>query len=139
MAKIDPVALHPLEGPPYDKLHFVRMTATRVPLYWVEGTALAPAGALASLQQAFRKYGGSCFYCGRQFPAQDFSKAGAHRDHVVARSHGGSDRLHNLVIACSKCGTAKADRAVQDFQPTAAKTYLAALERHLARALGAGD
>lgn len=139
MAKFDPVALHPLDGPPYDKLHFVRLNPQRVPLYTVAGSPSAAAGAERALARAFALYGGACFYCGKTFKPQPLSPRGAHRDHVVAQSCGGSDRLHNLVIACSPCGSKKADRPLEDFQPPAATKYSAALERHIARALGAAS
>jgi 5-methylcytosine-specific restriction endonuclease McrA len=91
---------------------------------------------LDALARAFAAYGGSCFYCEREFPPQKLSTRGAHRDHVIATSKGGSDRLHNLVIACQECGTEKANRSIRDFRPSAADKYVAALERHIARALG---
>jgi 5-methylcytosine-specific restriction endonuclease McrA len=36
-------------------------------------------------------------------------------DHVVAQSHGGSDRIANLVIACHECNERKADQALEVF------------------------
>lgn len=36
-------------------------------------------------------------------------------DHVVPQSHGGSDRVANLVIACRACNLAKGDKLLEDF------------------------
>ncbi len=36
-------------------------------------------------------------------------------DHVVPRSHGGSDRVANLVIVCRACNLAKGDKLLEDF------------------------
>ena len=136
MARIDPITSHPVKGLPYDHLNFVKMNSRRVPLYSVHGYTGAPTGAKEALGRAFARYGGRCFYCRKKFGPQPLSRKLAHRDHIIAESHGGSDRLHNLVIACTPCGTAKGDRSIQDFRPQVAKEYLAALERHIARALG---
>ena len=137
MARFDPIALHPLAGRPYDKIRFVRMTPSRVPLYRVEGSSAAERGAGDALRVAFAIHGGECFYCRRRFKPQPLSRKQAHRDHVVPCSRGGSDRLHNLVIACTGCGAAKADRPIRHFDPAAADRLLVELERHIARALGA--
>ena len=136
MAKLDPVTLHPLAGVPYEQIEFVKLNNKRVPLYKVRGVTSSEMGAKAALAQAFRRYGGKCFYCPVTFKAQPLSKSPAHRDHVVAHSVGGSDRLHNLVIACKKCGSDKGARSLEDFKPSAAREYIYALERHIARALG---
>jgi 5-methylcytosine-specific restriction endonuclease McrA len=103
----------------------------------VEGADVAPAGALEALSRAFQRYGGKCFYCPTRFEPQPFSPTTAHRDHVIAASAGGSDLLHNLVIACHRCDTEKGSDTVQDFRPKAAKAYLAALEKHIARCVRA--
>lgn len=36
-------------------------------------------------------------------------------DHVIPRSHGGGDRVANLVIACRVCNLAKGDKPLEDF------------------------
>lgn len=137
MAKMGPIAIHPLPGLPYDKLLFVRLSANRTPYYQVFGSNAAPCGAFKALGHAFQLYGGVCYYCQRKFKPHPLSRSRAHRDHVVPRSSGGSDRLHNLVIACKKCGSEKADKPLRAFQPKLADHYLCALETHIAKALGA--
>lgn len=132
MARIDQIAAHPLEGRPYDKLIFVELNHHYVPIYRVVGCDLPAAGAFEALGRAFEKYGGECFYCRIKFKAQPLSLLEAHRDHVIATSLGGSALLHNLVIACKKCGRDKSNDPVHDFRPKAAKAYLSALERHIA-------
>jgi 5-methylcytosine-specific restriction endonuclease McrA len=136
MAKIDPIALHPISGLPYEKIRFVRMNAKRIPLYAVDEHE-GECGAAKALDRAFRLYGGQCFYCQTNFQPQAFSTGGAHRDHVVADSSGGSERLHNLVVACQACGSRKSNKPLRKFRPEAADRYLAVLERHIANALGA--
>jgi 5-methylcytosine-specific restriction endonuclease McrA len=136
VAKIDPIAKHPLDGLPYDRLEFVKMGPDRTPYYRVVGSNRDPSGALKALGHAFEKYGGACFYCRKKFPPQRLSEKRAHRDHVIPESIGGSNRLHNLVIACAGCGTAKANKPLRQFRPKLADSYLEALERHIARALG---
>ena len=136
MAKIDPIAKHPLQGLPYDRLEYVKLSADRIPHYRVIGSRRDPCGAFKALGHAFEMYGGTCFYCGKKFAPQLLSEKRAHRDHIIPESAGGSDRLHNLVIACTKCGTKKSDKPIRQFRPKLADTYLQALERHIARALG---
>jgi 5-methylcytosine-specific restriction endonuclease McrA len=136
VAKIDPIALHPLQGVPYDRLEFARMLPDRTPLYRVIGSDKEPSGAFKALGCAFERYGGTCFYCDKKFPPQPLAEGRAHRDHVVPASASGSDRLHNLVIACSGCGAKKANKPLHRFRPRASDAYLQALEGHIARALG---
>ena len=135
MAKIDPIAAPPFPGLPYEKIEFVRLNAKRVPLYRVKGGEEI-AGAFETLGRAFVRYGGECFYCGKKFRPASFSHNKAHRDHVVADSSGGSPRLHNLVIACVRCGTLKANKPIRQFRPKVADRYLTMLEAHISRALG---
>jgi 5-methylcytosine-specific restriction endonuclease McrA len=138
MSNIDKrIAGHPLLGNPYDKLQPVRLDGNRVPLYVVKGTPDGPAGAFEALGRAFENYGGKCFYCPTKFKPQSLS-TNAHRDHVLAVSNGGSDLLHNLVIACGKCGRTKSNDLIHDFRPKSAKEYLAALERHISECVRAG-
>jgi len=139
MAKLDRIAAHPIREVPYDKLVFVKLDRNRVPLYSVTGREEPPSGTLTALGRAFERHGGKCFYCSAKFEPQPFSSRVAHRDHVLAASKGGSDLLHNLVIACTSCGRAKADDPIHDFRPRAAKDYLAALESHISRCVRASD
>jgi 5-methylcytosine-specific restriction endonuclease McrA len=134
MAKLERlIAAHPIPGEPYDKLEFVKLNQHRVPLYSVKDCEEPPSGGFEALRRAFVKYGGKCFYCGTRFEAQQLTQGIVHRDHVLAKSRGGSDMLHNLVIACSKCDRIKAADPIHDFRPKSAKAYLAALENHIAR------
>jgi 5-methylcytosine-specific restriction endonuclease McrA len=132
------IAAHPLRGNPYDKLEFVRFDGNGTPLYRVEGVGGAARGAATALGKAFELYGGKCFYCPTKFSPQRLSNdnSTAHRDHVIATSQGGTTLLHNLVIACGRCGRTKADDPVHEFRPKSAKEYLEALNRHIAACLG---
>ncbi len=49
-----------------------------------------------------------CAYCGKEgVPLQI--------EHILARVHGGTDRIANLTLACEPCNLRKAARAVEDF------------------------
>jgi 5-methylcytosine-specific restriction endonuclease McrA len=136
MAKIDQLlAAHPIRQNPYDKLEFAGRNHHKIPLYRVRGCEKLPAGAPEALARAFAKYGGQCFYCPTKFDPQLFSPGKAHRDHVLATSLGGSDLLHNLVIACQACGREKANDPIHYFKPKAAKKYLIALDKHIERCI----
>lgn len=57
--------------------------------------------------ELFEKQMRSCFYCGGEF---EESKAGLflyHRDHYVALASGGTDHIHNIVLACPGCNKKK--------------------------------
>lgn len=131
------VATHPVRGKPYDKLEFVRVNDHGVPLYRVHGLDDDPMSGWNALGRAFELYGGRCFYCATKFKPQPLSNdpVKAHRDHVIATSQGGTDLLHNLVIACGKCGRTKSHDPIHDFRPKSAKEYLAALNTHIAHCL----
>lgn len=139
MAKIQlHVAAHPLPGLSYNKIEFVDRDHNRMPLYRVNGCLQKPTGARLALSRAFAIHGGSCFYCPTKFQPHPLSEMEAHRDHVRPISKGGSHLLHNLVIACRKCGRDKANDLIHDFKPKAAKAYLDALESHIARCVLGG-
>jgi 5-methylcytosine-specific restriction endonuclease McrA len=140
MARIElHIAEHPLPGLPYNQIEFVGRDQNRVPIYRVNGCAAPAAGARLALSRAFAIHGGKCFYCPTRFRPHLLSELDAHRDHVLPTSKGGSDLLHNLVIACRKCGRDKADDLIHDFKPKAAKAYLEALESHIARCVRLGE
>jgi 5-methylcytosine-specific restriction endonuclease McrA len=52
-----------------------------------------------------RKYGPVCTYCKKEFPEKDLTL-----DHVYPVSKGGSNKLTNLVLACSVCNGKKANK-----------------------------
>jgi 5-methylcytosine-specific restriction endonuclease McrA len=49
-----------------------------------------------------------CAYCGATGVSLEI-------DHVIPQSHGGSNRVTNLVIACRVCNLAKGDKLLEDF------------------------
>lgn len=53
--------------------------------------------------------GGACFFCRRQL-----SKTEASIEHLVARSHGGSDSVDNLVVCCRKLNALLGDMSVKE-------------------------
>jgi hypothetical protein len=54
------------------------------------------------------KYNYQCVYCGAKNVVFE-------KDHVIARSRGGSDRISNLVLACVKCNQAKSNKPIEIF------------------------
>jgi 5-methylcytosine-specific restriction endonuclease McrA len=54
------------------------------------------------------KYQRRCVYC-------DAQQVPLTKDHVIARSKGGSDRVSNLVLACVRCNEQKGNRPVEEF------------------------
>lgn len=54
------------------------------------------------------KWGHQCVYC----DAQDIR---LEIDHIQARSHGGSNRISNLTIACKHCNQAKNNQDIREF------------------------
>lgn len=47
----------------------------------------------------------TCQYCGQKFPSEELTY-----DHVIPRSRGGETRWTNIVTACVRCNTLKANR-----------------------------
>ena len=122
---------HPIRGKPYDQLEYVRQDGNKVALYRVAGSNKTERRGLEALRDAFALVGGSCFYCRKTFKPQPLDKNIVHRDHVMPTCKGGTNHLHNLVIACVHCGSAKSDDDIFDFRPSAAKRYQKALSDHL--------
>jgi 5-methylcytosine-specific restriction endonuclease McrA len=130
---------HPLRCKPYDQLEFVRQDGNKVALYRVKGSGKGASGAFEALGQAFALFGGACFYCRKAFEPRPLDKRIVHRDHVVPISNGGTDHLHNLVIACAHCGSAKGADDIFEFRPPAAKQYQKAISDHLLHCMKTGS
>lgn len=126
------VAAHPLQGPPYNAIKFVRLDGQGTPLYRVGKNK--EQGALKALKQAFELHGGHCFYCRVPMKPQPMSQD-CTRDHVRPTSVGGQDFLHNLVLACGPCNRSKGGQGVVSFRVGAAEKYVKALDRHLVKCL----
>jgi hypothetical protein len=128
------VAHHPVCETPYNKLVYVGANAHGTPLYQVMGTARSPCSAPTALRAAFIRYGGRCYYCSQRLKPQA-RPSPVSLDHVVASASGGTNLLHNLVIACKGCNKDKGSQAMSEFKREACTEYLAALERHIADAV----
>ncbi len=59
-------------------------------------------------QYVLAKWHYRCAYCGKQEVPFEL-------DHIVPRSHHGSDRVSNLALACHACNQAKGDRTAEEF------------------------
>jgi len=58
-----------------------------------------------SRENVFHRDGYVCQYCGKKFKRDDLTI-----DHVVPKSHGGSNNWDNIVSSCEPCNAKKADR-----------------------------
>lgn len=58
-----------------------------------------------SLRELFNIYDRTCHYCRKPIPF-----AVATKDHYIPRSKGGTNRADNMVLACKRCNTNKADK-----------------------------
>jgi 5-methylcytosine-specific restriction endonuclease McrA len=138
MAEADPthwhcVLAHPLNASPYNRIRFKRFDGQSTAIYEVEGHA-GESGAYEALARAFAKYGAECFHCGKRMPASN-SMDQASRDHIHPKAKGGSERLHNLVLAHKKCNQNKAALPLAKFNPDAGDKYLRALDEHISRCI----
>jgi hypothetical protein len=84
----------------------------------------------------------SCMYCGRDLHSAD--AADVTLDHLVCRSHGGSNEADNLVTACRSCNSARGAKSVEEYAPGGALERIALariipLNVKLAKAIIAGE
>jgi len=62
----------------------------------------------------FKKYNGRCVYCDNK--AEEI-------EHLIPKSKGGTDSVHNLVIACRKCNELKGKLSLKDFGKAVGKDF----------------
>ena len=62
----------------------------------------------------FKKYNGRCVYCDNK--AEEV-------EHVIPKSKGGTDSVHNLVIACRKCNKLKGRLSLKEFGKVVGKDF----------------
>lgn len=55
-------------------------------------------------KQLRKRDGDDCFYCGLEMPTSDMTI-----EHVLAKKHGGNDKLANLALAHEECNTKAGD------------------------------
>lgn len=65
-------------------------------------------GIKFSRSNVYQRDGYRCQYCRTKFPAALLTY-----DHVVPKSHGGRRDWHNIVTACQKCNSRKANRTCE--------------------------
>ncbi|MEM9072072.1 MAG: HNH endonuclease [Myxococcota bacterium] len=53
---------------------------------------------------------GKCIHCGRRLAVGLRGKSAASVEHIVPRTHGGTDALANLAVACRPCNHGKGAR-----------------------------
>ena len=112
---------HCLTGKPYRMVVYERSNQT-TPLYRVAGSDRHALGAEKALREAFRIYGGDCFYCKKPIKAGDLTS-----DHAEATVSGGKTHLQNLLLACKPCNAGKGHKPIECFHPDAGREWLSAL------------
>jgi 5-methylcytosine-specific restriction endonuclease McrA len=120
---------HPIDKNPYHCIRFSRFDHNGTPLYRVTKEE-GETGAYQALQRAFARHGGHCFHCDRWIEAQPMSHE-VNRDHIQPRSSGGSDYLHNLVLAHGDCNRAKGSKDLAQFSVERGDKYLKLLDQHV--------
>lgn len=60
-----------------------------------------------TILQLINRDGDRCYLCRNTYPAGAY-----HLEHVIPRSHGGTDALTNLAIACATCNSRKGQHYV---------------------------
>lgn len=59
------------------------------------------------VMQLLSRDGDRCYLCNMSSPPSQYQI-----DHIIARSRGGEDRLHNYALTCRSCNARKSDRIV---------------------------
>lgn len=62
-----------------------------------------------NVTELYARDGGECFYCGINLVLEN-----ATSEHVLAKTHGGNDNQHNLVLACQPCNVEADARSIID-------------------------
>lgn len=65
-------------------------------------------------EQVWRKYGGTCAYCGK--PVQVDDAKGYQVDHIDPVYHGGGNGVENLNPSCGGCNWWKGTRTVEEYR-----------------------
>jgi 5-methylcytosine-specific restriction endonuclease McrA len=127
---LDSVATaHPIGTKPYHCIRFSRFDHNAAPLYTVTGID-GEYGAYNALRHALARHGGHCFHCGKWIEPQPMSQE-VNRDHIQPRSSGGSNYLHNLVLAHGDCNRAKGSKDLAQFSVERGDKYLKLLDQHI--------
>jgi 5-methylcytosine-specific restriction endonuclease McrA len=112
---------HWLDDLPYRALVYSKNSPHGTPLYLVAGSNADASKSHNALTEALRVHRSAscCFYCGRGGKSVELSV-----DHVDPKCRGGTDSLHNLVIACVKCNGDKAAQTIEAYAPDASRRWL---------------
>lgn len=127
------LAAHPIRKKPYNAIRLDHIDGNGVPIYRV-ARCERHMGASAALKLAFETFGGHCFHCEIWMSPQPLSHR-CTRDHLRPKADGGSDYLHNLVLACGPCNRAKGRSGITDFHAERSAEYLKALDEHIVRCI----
>jgi 5-methylcytosine-specific restriction endonuclease McrA len=119
---------------PYRMVVFKELNQHKVPVYLVAGVSRSPMRANKALRLAHEHFGGNCHYCNKPVTPEQLSI-----DHAEPVSKGGSDAIQNLLIACRSCNLDKGHRALDVYNPDAARDWLSALLRQVQERLNRLD
>ena len=103
---------HPLPDVAYQALRYCRTNGARVDVFYVDGVPGGPFSAPTALRRSARQHGWRCAY--RIWCADRGDELSI--DHLAPLTRGGTDRLHNLRIACADCNERKGDMKLQSFR-----------------------
>lgn len=88
---------------------------------------LEPYPSAEETDALWQHFGSCCAYCGRGI---ERALRTGHLDHVVSAATGGSNGIHNHVLACASCnGDEKREEAWRSFLNRKAESAQVALER----------
>ena len=61
---------------------------------------LDPHPSSAEVKTLWQYFDSSCVYCGKKLLVEDRN---GHLDHIIAQSEGGTNNIHNFLLACGRC------------------------------------
>ena len=85
--------------------------------------------------ELFNHGGFKCAYCDRRMGLKwGDNEISFTIDHVLARSHGGTDNIHNIIFACQSCNAMKGDKDAGWFVTNVRKSKVRKQKRELWKA-----
>jgi len=79
-------------------------------------------------KKLLKKYDYTCQYCAYS-PKYCFDFIPLHIDHIIPRSYGGSDKTHNLTVACEWCNSHLSNKTFDSFIDK--KIYIAEIRKKM--------
>jgi 5-methylcytosine-specific restriction endonuclease McrA len=120
---------HWAEEMPYRTLVYIRHDRD-TPLFAVAGVQGGPWKGERALRRASEVHPARCFYCHTE---KTKNQQALTIDHIDPAFAGRRGDIANLVLACVGCNRKKANRPVEEFDPKAGRSWLAAILRETRR------